>query len=319
MRFDVTVLGCAAALPSVGRNTTAQLLNIHEKRFLVDCGETTQVALRAGVGGESLRMMRIDRVFISHLHGDHFLGLPGLIATFNLMGRTRALTVYGPPDLERLMLLHQEVSGTRLNYPLQFVSTSTEAVTLLWEDSTVEIHSFPAKHRIPTTGFIFREKRREPGVRHAAVRDLGLKPSEILRLKKRLDVVREDGQTISWMDVCVESPEPRSYAFAADTMYWERVVDAVQGVDLLYHEATFMARHKPLAIKTYHTTTVQAAKVATRAGVGRLLVGHVSARYKNSPEVLAEVQAGFPHSEMARDGVTYSVGVQSPGGAFCFG
>jgi ribonuclease Z len=307
VRFDVTVLGCAAALPSVGRNTTAQLVNIHEKRFLVDCGETTQVALRAGINGDSLRMMRIDRVFISHLHGDHYLGLPGLIATFNLMGRTRALTIYGPPDLERLMLLHQEVSGARLNYPLNFVATSVDAPVLLWEDASVEVHSFPVKHRIPTTGFLFREKRREPGVKHEKVKALRLTPSEILHLKKRQDVLRSNGQTLVWEEICVESPPARSYAFAADTLYWERVVEAVQGVDLLYHEATFMAHHKALAVKTYHSTTAQAANVAAAAGVRRLLIGHLSARYKDVCAVIDEVRLGFTNAELARDGVTYSI------------
>jgi ribonuclease Z len=307
VRFDVTVLGCAAALPSVGRNTTAQLVNIHEKRFLVDCGETTQVALRAGINGDSLRMMRIDRVFISHLHGDHYLGLPGLIATFNLMGRTRALTVYGPPDLERLMLLHQEVSGARLNYPLNFVGTSMDVPVLLWEDASVEVHSFPVKHRIPTTGFLFREKRREPGVKHFEVKALSLTPSEILHLKKRQDVLRSNGQTLAWEEICVESPPSRSYAFAADTLYWERVVEAVQGVDLLYHEATFMAHHKALAVKTYHSTTTQAANVAAAAGVRRLLIGHLSARYKDVRAVIDEVRLGFADAELARDGVTYSI------------
>jgi ribonuclease Z len=311
VRFDVTVLGCAAALPSLNRLTTAQLINIHEKRFLVDCGEGTQVALRKKSSKLQYRMMRIDHVFISHLHGDHYLGLPGLISTYNLMGRTRPLRIYGPPELEGLMRLHNQVSGAHLNYDLHFVSTQTQERTLLWEDATLEIYSFPVKHRIATTGFLFKEKEREPGVSHHAVRDLGLEPSEILQLKKRQDLVRSDGTVLAWSSVCTEPAPPRSYAFSADTMYWERVVDAVQGVDLLYHEATFMAHHKALAVKTYHSTTLQAAKVAMKAGVGRLLVGHLSARYKDAEAVLAEIVEGFPKAELARDGVTYSVPFRS--------
>lgn len=297
------ILGCGAALPLPGRNPTAQVVNVHEKQFLLDCGEGTQIALR----NERVRMMRIDHIAISHLHGDHYLGVFGLLATFSLLGRTRALRIYGPPGLQSLIALHEAHSETVRGYPLEFHETSLDGPRVLFEDDSVKLESFPVRHRIPTTGFVLREQPREPGVKREWVRKWGLVPTEILALKKGRDVCRPDGTVIHHAEACHPVPKPRSYAFAADTRYWERVAEWVNGVDLLYHEATFDGKLKDRANKTFHSTATQAARIAQLAGVGRLVIGHASARYSGAEELLEEARATFPNTVAASDGLILEV------------
>jgi ribonuclease Z len=290
-------------LPLPGRNPTAQLVNVHEKQFLLDCGEGTQIALRHG----RIRMMRIDHIAISHLHGDHYLGLFGLLSTLSLLGRTRALNLYGPPELESLVLAHEKAGESVRGYPLNFKATQTETPELLFEDGSVSLESFPVRHRIPTTGFLLREKPKEPGVKREWIRDWNLSLTEILALKRGEDVDRPDGTTILFSKACHRPPEPRSYAFAADTRYWEKVAEWVQGVSLLYHEATFDAAMKDRAVKTYHSTAVQAARIAAQAKVRQLVIGHVSARYENADALLEEAQEVFPNTVAACDGLVLEV------------
>ena len=296
-------MGCGAALPLPGRNPTAQVINVHEKQFLFDCGEGTQIALRS----KRIRMMRIDHICISHLHGDHYFGLPGLISTFNLLGRTRSLNVYGPPRLKEILDLHLEAGEGRLGFPLHFHKTTLDGPQVLFEDGSLQLESFPVRHRIPTTGFLLREKPREPGVRREWVRDHALVPSEILALKRGEDVVRGDGNMIPCAEACHPVPKTRSYAFAADTRYWEAVAKHVHGVDLLYHEATFGSSMKKRAEKTYHSTATQAARIAKMAEVGRLVIGHVSARYSTFDALLEEARQVFPETVLAEDGMRLDV------------
>ncbi len=304
MRFEVHILGCGAALPLPGRNPTAQVVNVHEKQFLFDCGEGTQIALRHG----RIRLMRIDHVAISHLHGDHYLGLFGLLSTFSLLGRSRALNLYGPPELEALVLAHERAGESVRGYPLHFKSTQTDAPEVLFEDGSVSLESFPVRHRIPTTGFLLREKPKEPGVKRDWIRKLDLTLTEILALKRGEDVHRADGTAVLNVQACRVPLPPRSYAFAADTRYWEKVSEWVEGVSLLYHEATFDASMKERATKTFHSTATQAARIAERAGVGQLVIGHVSARYENADALLEEAQAVFPNTIAASDGLVVQVG-----------
>ena len=303
MRFEVHILGCGAALPLPGRNPTAQLINVHEKQFLFDCGEGTQIALR----NTRIRMMRIDHICISHLHGDHYLGLPGLVSTFNLLGRTRPLHVYGPPTLKAILDLHQEAGEGRLDFPLHVHATSMEGPEVLFEDASVRLESFPVRHRIPTTGFLLREMPKEPGVKRDWVRRHDLIPSEILALKRGEDVIRENGEVIPFAEACHPVPKPRSYAFAADTRYWESVAEFVKGVDVLYHEATFGQAMKQRAEKTFHSTATQAGRIAAKAEVGRLIIGHISARYTDFDELLAEARSEFPRTALAEDGMQVDV------------
>lgn len=290
-------------MPLPGRNPTAQVVNVHEKQFLLDCGEGTQIALRHS----RIRMMRIDHIAISHLHGDHYLGLFGLLSTFSLLGRTRALNVYGPAVLEELILSHERAGESVRGYPLHFKSTQTETPEVLFEDGSVVLESFPVRHRIPTTGFLLREKPKELGVKRDWIRKFELTLTEILSLKRGEDVERADGTVVLCAQACHAPPPPRSYAFAADTRYWEKVSDWVQGVSLLYHEATFDAAMKERATKTFHSTATQAARIAALAGVGQLVIGHVSARYENADALLAEAQEVFPNTVAAADGLVLEV------------
>ena len=290
-------------MPLPGRNPTAQVVNVHEKQFLLDCGEGTQIALRHS----RIRMMRIDHIAISHLHGDHYLGLFGLLSTFSLLGRTRALNVYGPAVLEELILSHERAGESVRGYPLHFKSTQTETPEVLFEDGSVVLESFPVRHRIPTTGFLLREKPKELGVKRDWIRKFDLTLTEILSLKSGEDVERADGTVVLCAQACHAPPPPRSYAFAADTRYWEKVSDWVQGVSLLYHEATFDAAMKERATKTFHSTATQAARIAALAGVGQLVIGHVSARYENADALLAEAQEVFPNTVAAEDGLVLEV------------
>lgn len=290
-------------MPLPGRNPTAQVVNVHEKQFLLDCGEGTQIALRHS----RIRMMRIDHIAISHLHGDHYLGLFGLLSTFSLLGRTRALNVYGPAVLEELILSHERAGESVRGYPLHFKSTQTETPEVLFEDGSVVLESFPVRHRIPTTGFLLREKPKELGVKRDWIRKFDLTLTEILSLKRGEDVERADGTVVLCAQACHAPPPPRSYAFAADTRYWEKVSDWVQGVNLLYHEATFDAAMKERATKTFHSTATQAARIAAQAGVGQLVIGHVSARYENADALLAEAQEVFPNTVAAADGLVLEV------------
>ena len=303
MRFDVTILGCGAALPLPGRNPTSQVVNVHEKQFLLDCGEGTQMALRQN----KVRLMRIDHIAISHLHGDHYLGLPGLIATFNLFGREKGLHIYGPPRLKEVLDLHQEVGEGWFDFRVHFHPTQTERAEVLFEDATVKLESFPVRHRIPTTGFLMREKEREPGIRKDWIRRWDLLPTEILCLKRGEDVQRENGDLISARRACYPIPRPRSYAFAADTKYWAKIAESVSDVDLLYHEATFDDQMKARAEKTFHSTASQAARIAKEARVGRLVLGHLSARYASGDLHLKQAQEIFPETAMAKDGMVLSL------------
>lgn len=303
MRFDVTILGCGAALPLPGRNPTAQVVNVHEKQFLLDCGEGTQMALRH----HKIRMMRIDHIAISHLHGDHYLGLPGLISTYNLFGREKDLHIYGPPRLKEVLDLHQAVGEGWFDFKVHFHPTQTEAPEVLFEDATVKLESFPVRHRIPTTGFILREKEREPGIRRTWVSRHELVPTEILSLKKGKDVHRQDGTVILAKDACHAAPLPKSYAFAADTKYWASVAGFVSGVDLLYHEATFDDKMKSRAEKTFHSTATQAARIAKEAEVGQLILGHLSARYASGDLHLMQAKEIFSNVMLAKDGLVVNV------------
>ncbi len=297
------ILGCGAALPLPGRNPTSQLVNVHEKQFLLDCGEGTQIALRQ----PRIRMMRIEHIAISHLHGDHYFGLPGLLSTFNLLGRTKPLHVYGPKGLEAIIRQHEELAGSVRSFHISFHVTSTESPEVLFEDGTVRLESFPVKHRIPTTGFLLREKPWEPGVKREMVKRFGLVPTEILALKRGEDVTRADGTHIAFSKACHPVPKPRSYAFSADTRYWEKTADWVKGVDLLYHEATFGSALKDQAVRTFHSTAEQAGRIAERAGVGQLVIGHVSARYAGAEELLGEARAVFPNTVAAHDGLVLEI------------
>lgn len=301
MKFEVTILGCGAALPTLRHNPTAQLVNIHDKYFLVDCGEGTQRQLRR----YKVKMQRLNHVFISHLHGDHFFGFYGLISTMHLMGRTKPLHVHAPEGLERLFEAQQSVGEMYLNFELIFHNNRCDAPRMLYDDNTLEVWGFPLDHRIECTGFIFKEKPRKANVSRKAIQEYKLNVSEILALKNGNDVCRTDGAVLRADELTTQSPPGRSYAFCSDTQYSESVIEAVKGVDLLYHEATFLEEMRTRAKQTFHSTARDAATVASKAGAGALVLGHFSARYVDEAPLLEEAKAVFDRVWLAEEGMVF--------------
>lgn len=302
MTFEVLILGCGAATPTSKHNPSSQLVNIHDKLFLVDCGEGTQMQLRRN----KVKFQRIQHIFISHLHGDHYLGLLGLISSMHLLGRKSTLHLYGPKELKELVELNLRVSQTFLDYPLVYHETSESQLTRLFEDKTLEVFSFPLKHRIPCTGFLFKEKQKQHKVLKDIIVEFRLSPSQIIQLKKGNDVETEKGN-LKVETACVLAEAPKSYAYCSDTMYWERLKDFISGVDLIYHESTFLNSEKERAKQTYHSTAEQAAKMASLLQSKRLILGHYSSRYTDLEPFLEESKPFFENVQLADEGMIIHV------------
>jgi ribonuclease Z len=301
--FELLILGSSAATPTSNRNPTAQLLNIAERFFLIDCAEGTQMQLRK----YKARFQSVNHIFISHLHGDHFLGLPGLIASMHLLGRKNELTVYGPKELEEIVNLIHKFSETQLAYPLRFVHTQHETKQLIWEDEKVEVYSIPLKHRIKTTGFLFREKPFPRNIDKYKLEKYDVSFAEIHKLKQGFDAVDNSGNTIKNELLTLDPVKGRSYAFCSDTKFFEALADEIKDVDLLYHESTFLEDKKDRAKQTFHSTARQAAQLAVLANTKQLLLGHFSARYGNLDEFLNEARPIFKNTDLAIEGKVISL------------
>ena len=301
--FELLILGSSAATPTANRNPTAQLLNIAERFFLIDCGEGTQMQMRK----YKARLQSINHVFISHLHGDHFYGLPGFLASMHLLGRKNELTIYGPKELEQIINLIHKYSDTYLNYSVKFVYTQNNFKQLLFEDDKVEVYSFPLKHRIATTGFLFKEKPLPRNIDRYKLEKLNVSFAEIHKLKLGLDVIDNNGNSIKNVDLTMNPPNPRSYAFCSDTKFFEELANDIKNVDLLYHESTFLEDKKDRAKQTFHSTAKQAAEMAVLANTRKLLLGHFSARYGNLHEFLEEAKSIYSNTELAVEGILFSV------------
>jgi len=301
--FLLTILGSSSATPTSDRNPTSQLLGHGEKLFLIDCGEGTQVSLRR----MHIHFQRIKHIFISHLHGDHFYGLIGLISSMHLLGRTKPLHVYGPPQLKEIIDLQLQASLTTLIYPLEFHPTQAETLEVNFEDDLISISSFPVLHRIPTTGFVFREKTGERRIRKEMVESLKIPFHLIPPIKAGAGFTTAAGQTFENRELTYDPLPSRSFAFCADTAYFEEVIPLIKGVDLLYHEATFMNNRIANATEKFHSTTGQAAALALKAGVKKLIIGHYSARYDDLQPLLDEAIEIFPNTELAKEGCIFEI------------
>ncbi len=301
--FSLTILGSSSATPTSDRNPTAQLLAHGEKLFLIDCGEGTQVSLRR----MHIHFQRIKHIFISHLHGDHFYGLIGLISSMHLLGRTKPLFIYGPPMLKEILDLQLKASLTTLLYPLEFRETQADKPEVIFEDDLISVSSFPMLHRIPTTGFLFQEKPYERKIRRDVIELLKIPVHLIPKIKAGADYVAEDGCVHANSVITIDPPAPRTYAFCSDTAYFKDILPIIKGADLLYHETTFMNNREANAADKFHSTTGQAATIAMKAGVKRLLIGHYSARYDDLQPLLDEARVVFPNTELAEDGKIFEV------------
>jgi ribonuclease Z len=301
--FTLTILGCSSATPTSERNPTAQLLGHGEKLFLIDCGEGTQVSLRR----MHIHFQRIRHIFISHLHGDHFYGLIGLISSMHLLGRTKSLHIYGPPMLKEIIDIQLLASQTTLLYRLEFHPIQAEKQEVIFEDEHISISSFPMLHSIPTTGFLFQEKANERKIRKDVIELLKIPVHLIPKLRSGEDYTAPDGIVYLNNVITIDPPAPRSYAFCSDTAYYEDIIPVVKGTSLLYHESTFMNDRAANAADKFHSTTEQAATIALKAGVKKLLIGHYSARYDNLQPLLDEARAVFPDTELAVDGCVFEI------------
>ncbi len=295
--IKLTILGSSAATPTLNRGVTAQYLNFNERRILIDCGESTQLQFRKF----KVKFQRIQYIFISHLHGDHYLGLPGLLLSMHLLGRENELHIFAPPELEKILKYQFELTYVNLNFKLVFHHLTYSGKTLVLEDDNMEVYAFPLKHRIPCYGFLFQEKIKERTILPEKIKTYALTIPEMVQLKKGIDIER-NGQKISHTILTADPPKPKLYAFCTDTKYYERVSEWIEGADLLYHEATFLDKDKDRAKATFHTTALQAAQIATKSKVGQLLLGHFSARYKSTEELKAEAQSVFSNTICANDG-----------------
>lgn len=303
MNFEVTILGSGAAVPTLRRNPTSQYVVCNDRHILIDCGEGTQMQIR----NYGIRFQRLSHILISHLHGDHFFGLVGLLSTMHLMGRDKGITVYGPTELESIIKSQLEIGGAKLDFDLQFIATDPKNPQLIFEDNLIEIHSFPLKHRIPTTGFLIREKTKEFNLNSEAIKESGLKIEHFHLLKKGKDILTEDGQLYSCKDFTFPPKPSYSYAFCSDTKYDISIVPFVKDVSVLYHEATFTNKDSERAKATFHSTAAQAADIAKRANVGKLYLGHLSARYESTAFHLSEAAELFDKTEVVEDGMKFLV------------
>jgi len=296
--FELLILGSSSASPTSERNPSGQLLNICERYFLIDCGEGTQMQLRR----YRAKFQSIDHLFISHLHGDHFFGLPGLISSMHLLGRKQDLNIYCPAGFKEILEVINKNSDTRRTYKINWHFTDNEPMRLLFEDQKVQVYSFPLQHRIFCTGFLFKEKTLPRKIDKYKLEQLNISFADILNLKAGNDVVNKDGELIKNKDATLDPAPSRSYAYCSDTIYDPDIVKYVEGADLLYHESTFLNDHLERAKKTFHSTAFQAAQIASAANVKQLLLGHYSARYTQLDGFVAEAQAAFANALLAIDG-----------------
>ncbi len=301
--MKLTILGCYAATPRTITNPTSQLLEIKNRMFLIDCGEGTQVQLRKN----KIKFSKINQVFISHLHGDHFFGLIGLISTFSLLGRTTDLHIYGPKGIKEIILLQLRLSNSWTNYGLYFHELESNESEVIFEDEKVLVTTIPLKHRVYTNGFLFLEKVGERKLNMDAVLNYEIESCYYQKIKNGKDITLEDGRLIPNSELTFDPVQPKSYAFCSDTVYHEAILPIIENVDVLYHESTFLESEEGLAEKTLHSTAKEAARIALKANAKKLILGHYSTRYESIALFKEEAEYVFPEVLLAEDGKTFEL------------
>jgi ribonuclease Z len=302
--MKLTVLGTSSALPTSERFPSAHVLEVHERLFLIDCGEGTQLQLRKN----RIRFGKINHIFISHLHGDHVFGLYGLLSTFSLMGREHPLHLYAPEQLGRILISHLNDFDIHLRFKIDFIPLIRKEPVLIHDDKYITVTSFPLQHRVHAFGFLFREKASDRNIIKEAIAKFNIPQVRIPAIKKGEDFITSSGIVVKNNDITFPPREPLSYAYCSDTMYFKHLADYVSGVTLLYHEATFDMNKTELASLTGHSTTIDAAKTASDAKADCLLIGHFSSRYKDTSFLVEEARTVFPNTIPAVDGQSYEVG-----------
>jgi ribonuclease Z len=304
MPMQLTILGSSSALPTSERFPSAHVLNVHERLYLIDCGEGTQMQFRKN----KMRFGKINHIFISHLHGDHIFGLYGLLSTFSLMGRAASIHLYAPENYHSILLSHLNDFDIHLNYEIDFIPLSGKNPVQILDEKYMTVTAFPLEHRVPSFGFLFREKPHERNMIKEAIDRYEIPGVRIPAIKKGEDFTTKEGVLIRNEEITIPGPESLSYAYCSDTKYFKKLASYIKGVDVLYHEATFDNSMAELALMTGHSTTADAAKVAEKSGAKALIIGHFSARYRDVHQLVEESRTIFPRTFPAIDGQTYDIG-----------
>lgn len=299
--MNLTILGCYAATPRTMTNPTSQVLEMKNRMFLIDCGEGTQVQLRKN----KVRFSKINHVFISHLHGDHFYGLIGLVSTFSLLNRTTDLHIHAPKGAKEVILLQLKLSNSWTGYNLYFHELNSEDPEVVFEDDKVLVTTIPLKHRIYTNGFLFREKEDYRKLNIEAVENYEIDTCYYQKIKGGGDIKLDDGRIIPNDQLTFDPPPPKSYAFCSDTVYNEAILPLIKDVHVLYHESTFLESEAHLCERTMHCTAKQAASIAKQANAKHLLLGHFSTRYENINKFRDEAAEVFENVQLADDGKVF--------------
>ncbi|MBF2709851.1 ribonuclease Z [Flavobacterium soyangense] len=299
--MNLTILGCYAATPRTFTNPTSQVLEIKNRLFLIDCGEGTQVQLRKN----KIRFSRINHVFISHLHGDHFFGLVGLVSTFMLLNRITDLHIYGPKGIKEIINLQLRLSNSWPNYGLLFHELESKESEIVFEDDKVIVKTIPLKHRVYTNGFLFQEKVGDRKLDMNAVQNYEIDKCYYQKIKNGKDIILDDGRVIENHKLTFDPIPVKSYAFCSDTVYDESIIPYIKEVDVLYHESTFLDSEEVLAGKTMHSTAKEAATIALKANVKQLIMGHYSTRYDSIELFKEQAETIFPNILLADDGKSF--------------
>lgn len=301
--FKVHILGCGSALPTLKHNATSQVVEIREKLFMVDCGEGTQMQLRRS----RIRFTKISAVFISHLHGDHCFGLIGMISTFGMLGRTASLHVYAPEALGPMLQSQLDLFCQGLEFEVVFHAVDPKVNKVVYEDRSLTVETIPLNHRTPCCGYLFREKSTLPHIRRDMIDFYHIPVSQINNIKAGADWITPEGTVVPNARLVIPADAPRSYAFCSDTRYMPHLHELLAGVTTLYHESTYADDMADRARKYYHSTASQAARVARDAHVGKLILGHYSARYDSESAILADARKVFPNSFLSNEGLLFNV------------
>lgn len=301
--FNINILGCGSALPTTRHLATSQVVDLRDKLYMIDCGEGTQVQMRK----MRVRFGRLAHIFISHLHGDHCFGLPGLVSTLGMLGRTGELVVHGPKEVETYLRPVMDLFCRGMEFEVRFNPVDTRSHSLVMEDRSLSVYSIPLKHRIPTCGYLFAEKPKEAHIIREMT-DFYQVPVRCMKdIKQGRDYVTPEGEVVPNSRLTRPAAPPKRYAFCSDTAYHRSIIPIIEGVDLLYHEATFAECDLARAKETFHSTARQAAEIARDAQVKRLVIGHYSARYEDLSELHREAEAVFPGTILGNEGMVVRV------------
>ena len=301
--FTVTILGSSSALPTSQRFPTSQVVTLNNQPFLIDCGEGTQIQLRKF----KIKIGKLNHIFISHLHGDHIFGLPGLLSSMSLLGRKSDLHIYAHSPLQEILDCHTAFFRGEMDFRLVFHPLNFKRPQVIFENKRVKVESFPLKHRVPCCGFRFSEQQELPHLRKDKLETYDIPLKDRVKIKEGSDFTLPDGRVIPHSELTIPGKKSRSYAFCTDTLYHEPAIPLVQGTDLLYHEATFANDMEDRAHETFHSTGTEAATFAQKAEVKKLILGHFSARYKEITPIIMEARSIFPKTYPAEDGTTFEI------------